>query len=157
VAIYYNEALLAVERNGPGIAVVEPLKNDYHYRNLYRQRRDDQQQAHKVREKIGWTTDQVTKPMLEATFAQALQEGTHGLRSIRTARQLSTYVEDDRGRHGAQAGEHDDLLIAAMIARRVAVLMQPRRPKRARRCGAGGRADGVLASAGAATCGAWTT
>jgi hypothetical protein len=129
VALYYNDALLAVERNGPGIAVVEPLKNDYHYRDLYRQRRDDQQQAHKVREKIGWTTDQVTKPMLEATFAQALQEGTHGLRSIRTARQLSTYVEDDRGRHGAQAGEHDDLLIAAMIARRVAVLMQPRRPR----------------------------
>jgi hypothetical protein len=129
VALYYNEALLAVERNGPGIAVVEPLRNDYHYRNLYRQRREDQQRANKVREKIGWTTDQVTKPMLEATFAQALQEGTHGLRSIRTARQLSTYVEDDRGRHGAQAGEHDDLLITAMIARRVAVLMKPRRPK----------------------------
>jgi hypothetical protein len=67
--------------------------------------------------------------MLEQTFAQALQEGTHGLRSIRTARQLNTYVEDDRGRHGAQSGEHDDLLLAAMIARRIAVVMQPRRPK----------------------------
>jgi hypothetical protein len=133
IALYYNEAILGVERNGPGVAVVEPLKNDLRYRRLYKQRKVDQQQSHKVREKIGWTTDQVTKPELEVTFAQALQEETHGLRSIRCARQLNTYVEDDRGRHGAQAGEHDDLLMAAMIARRIAVLMQPRRPKSGRR------------------------
>jgi hypothetical protein len=133
IALYYNEAILGVERNGPGVAVVEPLKNDLRYRRLYKQRKVDQQQSHKVREKIGWTTDQVTKPELEVTFAQALQEETHGLRSIRCARQLNTYVEDERGRHGAQAGEHDDLLMAAMIARRIAVLMQPRRPKSGRR------------------------
>jgi hypothetical protein len=133
IALYYNEAILGVERNGPGVAVVEPLKNDLRYRRLYKQRKVDQQQSHKFREKIGWTTDQVTKPELEVTFAQALQEETHGLRSIRCARQLNTYVEDDRGRHGAQAGEHDDLLMAAMIARRIAVLMQPRRPKSGRR------------------------
>ena len=132
VALYYNEALLAVERNGPGVAVVEPLKNDLRYRYLYKQRKVDQQQSHKIREKIGWTTDQVTKPELEVTFAQALQEETHGIRSIRCARQLNTYVEDERGRHGAQAGEHDDLLLAAMIARRVAVLTVPRPPKRGR-------------------------
>lgn len=134
VWLYYNAcpATLAVERNGPGVAVVEPLKNDYRCKGLYKQRKVDQQQSHKVKEKIGWTTDQVTKPELEVTFAQALQEETHGLRSIRTARQLNTYVEDDRGRHGAQAGEHDDLLMVAMIARRVAVLTQPRRPRRGR-------------------------
>jgi hypothetical protein len=132
VALYYNEAILGVERNGPGVAVVEPLKNDLRYRRLYKQRKVDQQRSHKIREKIGWTTDQVTKPELEVTFGQALQEETHGLRSVRCARQLNTYVEDERGRHGAQSGEHDDLLMAAMIARRIAVLMQPRRP-RARR------------------------
>jgi hypothetical protein len=132
VALYYNEAILGVERNGPGVAVVEPLKNDLRYRNLYKQRKVDQQRSHRIREKIGWTTDQVTKPELEVTFGQALQEETHGLRSVRCARQLNTYVEDERGRHGAQSGEHDDLLMAAMIARRIAVLMQPRRPRRRR-------------------------
>jgi hypothetical protein len=39
-------------------------------------------------------------------------------------------VVDERGRHGAQQGEHDDRLMAAMIARRVAVILQPRRRKR---------------------------
>jgi hypothetical protein len=32
IALYYNEAILGVERNGPGVAVVEPLKNDLRYR-----------------------------------------------------------------------------------------------------------------------------
>jgi len=129
VWLYYNEGILAVERNNMGVATVETLKNDYRCKGLYRQRKNDQQKSNKVKEKAGWTTDQVTKPEMEQTFAQALQEETHGLRSLRAARQLNTYVEDDRGRHGAQAGEHDDLLMAAMIARRVAVLMQPRAPK----------------------------
>jgi hypothetical protein len=129
VALYYNDAQLAVEVNGPGIAVIEPIQKDYRYSFCYRRRQASSTRDRPV-EQVGWKTDQVTKPLMEGTFAEALEEGTHGIRSVPLARELNTYVVDDRGKHGAQPGEHDDRLMAAMIARRVAVLLQPRRRKR---------------------------
>jgi hypothetical protein len=53
---------------------------------------------------------------MEQTFGQALREGTHGLRCVPTAREASTYVQDPKNpaKHGAQAGAHDDLLMAFM-------------------------------------------
>jgi hypothetical protein len=129
VALYYNDAQLAVEVNGPGIAVIEPIQKDYRYSFCYRRTKQDST-ANRPVQLVGWKTDQVTKPLIEGTFAEALQEETHGIRSVECAREMNTYVVDERGRHGAQAGEHDDRLMAAMIARRVAVILQPRRRKR---------------------------
>ncbi len=129
VALYYNDAQLAVEVNGPGIAVIEPIQKDYRYAFCYRRTKQDSI-ANKPVQLVGWRTDQVTKPLIEGTFAEALQEETHGIRSVECAREMNTYVVDEKGRHGAQPGEHDDRLLAAMIARRVAVLLAPRRRKR---------------------------
>jgi hypothetical protein len=106
IGMYFNEAWLAPERNGPGIYVVEALK-DYRYPRLYRPRRPGETSESKTK-RLGWETTQATKPMMEGTFQEALQEGSHGLRSMATAREMNTYVVDERGRHGAQPGEHDD-------------------------------------------------
>lgn len=130
VALYYNQATLAVEVNDAGIAVVDPLTKDYRYRRMYRRRRLD-----RIRnideDKPGWETNGVTKPAMESTFGSALQDGTHGTRDLATARQLTTYVIDERGRHGALEGEYDDRLMATMIAHQVMELVRaPRRGKR---------------------------
>jgi len=126
VALYYNRAWLAVEVNGPGIAVVDPLHKDYHYNRMYRRKRIDS--TREVEEKRpGWRTDPVTKPAMESTFGLALQSDTHGLRDPKTARQLSTYVITERGRHEALLGEYDDRLMAAMIAHRVIETQRPPR------------------------------
>jgi hypothetical protein len=130
IGLYFNEAWLAPERNGPGIYVVEALK-DYRYRMIYRPRRPGDR-GDKPSNRIGWETTQATKPVMEGTFEEALADGSHGLRSLPTARQMNTYVADERNRHGAQPGEHDDLLMAAMIARHVAVELQPRKSKKRR-------------------------
>lgn len=132
IALYYNTATLAVEVNGPGIAVVDPLTKDYRYKRMYRRKRLDRTANVEV-DKPGWQTDGVTKPAMEATFGLALQEGTHGLRDSGTARQLTTYVVDEKGKHGAQPGEHDDRLMAAMIAHQVMALVRAPRPRKARR------------------------
>jgi hypothetical protein len=129
VALYYNDAQLAVEVNGPGIAVIEPIQKDYRYSFCYRRTKADSRLNRPV-QVVGWRTDQVTKPLIEGTFAEALQEESHGIRSVECAREMNTYVVDERGKHNAQPGEHDDRLMAAMIARRVAVILQPRRRKR---------------------------
>jgi len=127
-ALYYNNAWLAPEINGPGIYVVETLKNTFRYPKLIKRSRlgtlkEDQEQ------KPGWKTDAQSKPWMEGSFAEALRDDTHGVRDLKTARQLQTYVITERGKHEAQAGEHDDRLVSAMIACAVMDKYQPPRPK----------------------------
>jgi hypothetical protein len=130
IGLYFNEAWLLPERNGPGIYVVEALK-DYRYRMVYRPRRPGDR-GDKPSNRIGWETTQATKPLMEGVFEEALADGSHGIRSMVMARQMNTYVADERGRHGAQPGEHDDALIAGMIARYGAVELQPRKSRKRR-------------------------
>jgi hypothetical protein len=49
---------------------------------------------------------------------------------VKLARQMNTYVVDDRGRHGAQPGEHDDVLMAGMIGKHVAMELVPHRARK---------------------------
>jgi hypothetical protein len=97
---------------------------------MFRRKRFDR--VRQVQEdKPGWSTNGISKPVMEATFAAALQDGTHGLRDVQTARQLSTYVITEKGKHEAQEGEHDDRLVTAMIAHQIMELLRPpRSPQR---------------------------
>lgn len=124
-ALFYNEARVAVEVNNQGIAIVSPLQKDWRYRRLYRRRRIDTR-TEKREDKAGWETSNTTKPAMEANFMGLLDSDIRGgLRDQTTARELTTYVVDEKGRHGAQSGEHDDLLMAAMIAQMVMAMMRP--------------------------------
>jgi hypothetical protein len=135
IGVYYNDAWLAVEATGLGIGVVDALAKDYRYRMMYRRHRAGDDERTDARERVrGWYTDLRTKPLMEQTFGQALREGTHGIRCVPTARELNTYVIDPKNpaKHGAQAGAHDDLLMAFMGAHRVAAELVPRDPNRKR-------------------------
>jgi hypothetical protein len=58
VALYYNEAWLAVEVTGLGIGVVDALAKDYRYRMLYRRHRAGDDERADARERLlGWSTD----------------------------------------------------------------------------------------------------
>lgn len=129
LGLYYNEAWLAVEINGPGVAVVDALRQEYRYRKLYRRRtRGDSTVDGPQGSLVGWQTTLSTKPLLEQTFGQALKDGDHGLRDVATGREFTTYVEDPKNpaKHGAQKGAHDDLAISFMGAHRVAAELRPR-------------------------------
>jgi hypothetical protein len=133
VGLYFNTALLAIEVNSVGMAVQDPVKNDYKYRRLYRRRRYDAAR-NVVSDKPGWKTSPETKPLIEDAFGQLLQSDVRGgLRSVRAARQLTVYVMDERGRRGAMPGENDDLLMASMIAARIMEEMRPPNDKGARK------------------------
>lgn len=119
IALYYNRAYVAVEVNSVGVAVNDPLAKEYRYPKLYRRRRRDRR-SEDATEIIGWQTNPSTKPLMEGAFGAALESDTRGgLRSVKTARQLTVYVKDEKGRRGAMPGEHDDLLMAAMGAHQV--------------------------------------
>lgn len=127
IGLYFNEAVLAPEVTGLGIGPTDALAKDYRYRRMYRRRRAGDDQRQDPREQlIGWETTLRTKPLMEQTFGAALGEGTHGMRDVLTGREFTTYVEDDRGRHGAQPGAHDDLAMSYMGVHRVAAELRPR-------------------------------
>lgn len=135
IAIYYNEARLVVEVNNMGIYIVETLHNEYRYRRMYRRDEVIGVVEKQDSNRAGWETNKATKEAMEGTFMEVLgSDLCGGIRDRQAARQLSTYVVDEKGKHGAQAGEYDDRLIAAMGAQQIMSMRRAPRigPKRER-------------------------
>jgi hypothetical protein len=131
IGLYYNYAWLAPEVNGPGQGVIDALAKDLRYRRLYRRHRPgDDQRADASGTLLGWLTTRPSKVLMEQTFGEALKDGWHGLRDVPTGREFTTYVEDEKNRHGAQKGTNDDLAVSFMGAHRVAQELRPRDPNR---------------------------
>lgn len=129
VGLYYNTAWLAPEATGLGIGVVDSLAQDFKYPKIYRRRRrGDDQRNDQDQRYLGWYTSPASKPLMELTFGELLKAEEDGLRDVATAREFTTYVEIDRGKHGAQKGAYDDLAMAYMGAQRVALELSPRAP-----------------------------
>jgi hypothetical protein len=101
LALEYNEALLVVERNNHGHAVLAYLRQICGYRRLYA--KDGVE---------GWLTTTLTRPAMLESFGKALLENAEVLNSRRLLRECRTFVRDAAGRMGAAEGEHDDCLMA---------------------------------------------
>ncbi len=132
VALYYNEAYLAVEvTGGVGLPVAVPLQTEYRYRFMYRRRAVDDRSQREIT-KIGWDTNRATKPLMEGAMLDAFKDGTHGIRDMQTALEFNTYVVREDGKHGARDGEHDDLAMAWMGAQYLSTQLRPKRRKHGR-------------------------
>jgi hypothetical protein len=106
VGVTYNNALVAVERNMHGPAVIDGLMREQKYKNVYRH--DDF--------KVGWPTNSVTRPVMLDELDDA-----HRQRLFKTNDQLMlgefrTFVIPPTGKPQASRGSHDDLVIAMAIA-----------------------------------------
>lgn len=125
-AKHFNDAWVAVEVTGShGLPTARRLYFDYGYPFMYVRRSHDSR-AERMENRIGWSTDVRTKPILEATAEELLRLENHGIRSRALAEEMLTYVRNERGKTGAEPGKHDDLLIAWMIAQQVANELQPK-------------------------------
>lgn len=120
-ALYFGEPEIAVEVTGGwGLPVARKLYFDYRYRFVYIRTRLEGR-AESEDDRLGWSTSRATKPILESNMDELLRAGIPGLvKSRELAHEFRTYVRDEKGRTGAEAGKHDDLLIALMIAHQVA-------------------------------------
>lgn len=101
----YNEALLVVERNNHGMAVLAYLTMVEHYRNLYEQRGQ-----------AGWLTTAISRPAMVEQIGAALGAGAEIFSSSRLLAECRTFVRQKDGRTGAAAGVHDDCLMAMAMA-----------------------------------------
>jgi hypothetical protein len=101
----YRQAMVAVERNNHGAAVIAFLQSVCGYRNLYRQGGQD-----------GWLTTAISRPQMLAHLASALVETPGIFMSRRLLMECRSFVRQQNGRVEAQAGEHDDCVLAMAIA-----------------------------------------
>ena len=130
---------LAIERTGGfGLALIDALYHEYGYRQMYTKRRGDRPTGNYT-DRLGWDTTRVTKGLLHEEALALLREGTHGIKSVRLARQMETYVRRGSGRVGPQPGATSDLLLAWMIAQTVASEKAPRTERAPRRVSTGRR------------------
>jgi hypothetical protein len=101
----YNGAVLAVERNNHGSGVLAYLETVCRYGRLYQ-----------AQGQPGWLTSAVSRPRMLARLGSALVETPEIFRSERLLRECRSFVRHASGRTEAQAGEHDDCVLAMAIA-----------------------------------------
>ena len=118
----YNQpaALLVIENaGGVGISIIDKLRNQFNYPNLYRYL--PPASAKRRRAPIfGFPTTKVTKPLIINRLAEYLSPDEHGqckLVGVHKAlrEELSTYVRRENGTTTGDVGCHDDLVMSLAI------------------------------------------
>ncbi len=104
----YNGALVVVERNNHGAAVLAYLEDQRSRVRLY----DESGQP-------GWLTDSVSRPRMIAGLGRLLSGEKELFASARLLEECRSFVITANGRSEAAAGSHDDLLMAMAIAQAV--------------------------------------
>lgn len=115
MGIYYNTALVGIERNNMGVAVVMKL-DELAYPNLYRMEILDEFGMSAPTDKLGWETNSRTRPIMLGDLIQIINERTLILRSKETLSELRSLIRGRANRPEAQVGTHDDLVMALAVA-----------------------------------------
>lgn len=124
----YNDALLIIENNSLGLAVLEHVRL-IGYPNVYFSRKGDMKPGESVNMQWGslnpelvpgFTTSAQRKALMIAKFEEYVRNRTISIRSKRLLEEMRTFVwlDDKRGvnaKAGASSGRHDDLFMAASI------------------------------------------
>ncbi|MBU9720545.1 terminase large subunit domain-containing protein [Bacillus alkalicola] len=112
---WFNYAFLVVESNSYGLPLLERLRNDYQYMNLYKQRTFDQRGRKKMQ--LGFATTTTTKAILISDYKELFETGLINIECKETLSQMQIFVENN-GKTGNKRGtnNYDDLVIANALA-----------------------------------------
>ena len=105
IAREYNHALIAVERNNHGHAVLASLQLQEGHNNVYYQGNN-----------AGWLTSAASRPRMLETFAATLTNAPFLFSSTRLLEECRTFVRHPDGSTSAANGTHDDLVMAMAVA-----------------------------------------
>ncbi|MEZ2347377.1 terminase [Terriglobus sp. RCC_193] len=112
IAQEYNSAMLVVERNNHGAAVLAYLEQERGV-NVFVDRDG----------LPGWLTDAASRPRMLSGLAVLLPASRSLFRSGRLLAEMRSFVVDERGRAAAAVGCHDDLVMSMAIAQGVRARM----------------------------------
>jgi hypothetical protein len=120
VAKLYNGALIAVERNNHGFAVLATLGAE-RYPRVYR---------HPDR-KLGWLTNGTTRPVMISDGQEIIRQGPVDCPDLEVWRELRAFQwSKAKNRFEAMPGHKDDLVIAWLMFWQVRKLIRPPRAKK---------------------------
>ncbi|ABS21613.1 terminase large subunit domain-containing protein [Bacillus cytotoxicus] len=113
---FYNYAFLTVERNSFGTPILERLRKEYEYMNLYKHKIFNQQLGKKQLQ-LGYQTTQVTKNIMITDLKEQFELEMILINCQETLDQMQIFVETD-GKTGNKKGndKHDDCVIAIALA-----------------------------------------
>jgi hypothetical protein len=121
-ALFFNRAWVTVESTGGwGLPVLRRLALDYHYPRLFH-RETVRKRIEDRSEDLGFSTDHVTKPLLEARAIELVRDHPEIVTSRVLASQMLTYVRDSKGRTGPEPGKLADVLMSWMIGQFIATI-----------------------------------
>lgn len=106
-------ALLVVERNNQGIAVLVGLQR-LRYPRMYRSASLARRQTKRSLD-IGWVTSNQSKPKLIVDFIAALRAQQVSMYDQTFLEESQTFVLDGKGGYSATSGKHDDFIMASLI------------------------------------------
>ncbi len=113
---HYNNALIVIESNNHGHAVIDAIRHKY--ANLYRREAMDKTTREKTYT-IGWNETGLTKPLLVDTLEEAIRDETILIHSEDAIKEMKVFVQtDEPGKlgYGAEGSAHDDRVIALGLA-----------------------------------------
>ncbi|MFY9423070.1 MAG: hypothetical protein WAP91_08790 [Bacilli bacterium] len=114
LGMFYNEAYLGIESNNHGLTTIKSVLRK-EYWNIYYQKSYDKIDE-KITKKIGWNTNRRTKPIMINALAEYIREMWLGIKWDTLISECFTYIIEEDGSTNAQAGAHDDTVIATAIA-----------------------------------------
>lgn len=111
----FNYGFLIVEKNSFGQSVIEKLRAEFGYLNMYKMKQFDERG--RKRYKIGWVTTSVTKPKLISDYKEQFEMDLILLNDNETLEEMKIFT-DYNGKTGNARGEgfHDDMVIASALA-----------------------------------------
>ena len=110
IGIYYNNALIVIESQNQGSAVVSNLQHNLAYENLYFEPKGRQETA-------GVKTGKQSRPLFLETLQNRLLNNCVRINSKRFVYELKTFIFNaSTKRAEAQRGKHDDAIMSMAIA-----------------------------------------
>ncbi len=113
IGIYYNRALLVIEKASAGHTIVDKLKNDYKYSNLYKYKEYDARGM--AKKKVGFVTNPKTKPLMINEYVELFETNQIVINSKDLLSEMKMFQFKD-GKMEASSGKHDDLVMAFAMA-----------------------------------------
>ena len=113
LGMHYNTALIGVETNYSTFPVME-LERLRYPKQYVRESIDDY--THKVKKSYGFQTNSKTRPVIIAGLVEVVRESVELICDQTTLEEMLTFVRNEDGRAEAEAGAHDDCVMALAIA-----------------------------------------